>query len=103
MLDYTRDEYEVVSDIEEEIWDYYVRNGMLFKSSREYEHRFFNVAPYSVFYTPQDKNIPWGVGRYIGYRMVKNYMKRNARCSIDTLISLNADDILRHSGYNPHL
>ena len=103
VLDYTRDEYEVVSDIEEEIWDYYVRNGMLFKSSREYEHRFFNLAPYSVFYTPQDKNIPWGVGRYIGYRMVKNYMKRNARCSIDTLISLNADDILRHSGYNPHL
>jgi uncharacterized protein YjaZ len=89
--------------MERAVWDYYVRQGLLFKAGKDYAHRFFDVAPYSVFYTANDKDIPWGIGRYVGYKMVKSYMDNNPRCSIDHLMSIPADSLLRYSGYNPHL
>ncbi|MBQ5815434.1 MAG: hypothetical protein IIW30_05610 [Flavobacteriales bacterium] len=103
VLDYTADEYHRAVSMERAVWDYYVRQGLLFKAGKDYAHRFFDVAPYSVFYTANDKDIPWGIGRYVGYKMVKSYMDNNPRCSIDHLMSIPADSLLRYSGYNPHL
>ncbi len=103
VLDYTDEEYHMATFIEREVWDYFLRQGLLFTASRDYGHRFFDIAPYSVFYTANDKDIPWGIGRYVGYNMVKNYMDSNPRCSIDALMSMPSDTLLRYSGYNPHL
>ena len=103
VLDYTDEEYHRAASIERDVWDYFLRQGLLFASSRDYGQRFFDVAPYSVFYTANDKSIPWGIGRYVGYNMVKSYMDSNPRCSIDALVSMPSDTLLRYSGYNPHL
>jgi uncharacterized protein YjaZ len=82
------------------MWRYFVDNELIYKTDSKLLSRFILPAPFSKFYLEVDQQTPGGVGRYIGYRMVKSFMENN-EVDIETMIQLNAEDIFERSKYKP--
>jgi uncharacterized protein YjaZ len=59
-----------------------------------------NLAPYSKFYTEDDAKSPGRVGQYIGWQIVRSFMKKN-EVSLQKLIHLDEEEIFKKSGYKP--
>lgn len=85
---------------ESEIWKYFVSNQLLFSTDNTLSKRFIDVAPFSKFYFENDKDSPGGIGKIIGYNIVKSYMDNNKK-SISEMLNLNAETILKLSKYKP--
>ena len=99
-FNYTPVKYKFTVENESQMWRYFIDNELIYKTDSKLLSRFILPAPFSKFYLEVDQETPGGVGRYIGYRMVKSFMENN-EVDIETMIQLNAEDIFERSKYKP--
>ena len=59
------------------IWKYFIENKLLYDTNRELVNRFINPAPFSKFYLELDRESPGKIGQWIGWNIVKSYVKNN--------------------------
>ncbi|MGJ8684919.1 MAG: gliding motility lipoprotein GldB [Nonlabens sp.] len=97
---YTNAEYDFTVANESQMWRVFVDESLLYSTNPKLQSRFILPAPFSKFYLEVDQETPGGVGKYIGYRIVKAYMENNDK-DLDTMLSLPADVIFNKSGYKP--
>ena len=95
---FTREEMAWVEDNESSIWEYFIYENLLF-SKREREFRsFVNFAPFAK---GMPKEAPARVGYFIGYKIVRDYMKNN-NVDIEEMIYLtDSKHFLSESKYKP--
>jgi len=87
------------SDHEAEMWSSLVENRMLFSGDRMNLVRFINPAPFT---TPFGQKSPGKTGVWIGWQIVKSYMKKNPTVTVQELMTENDyHKILNESGYSP--
>ena len=82
------------------VWTYFVEKQLLFSSENKLITRFINNAPFSKFYLSIDNESPGMIGRFIGWEIVKSYMKNNNTTFIE-MILMNPIDIYNKSKYKP--
>lgn len=82
------------------VWTYFVEKQLLFSSENKLITRFINNAPFSKFYLSIDNESPGMIGRFIGWEIVKSYMKNNNTTFIE-MILMNPMDIYNKSKYKP--
>lgn len=82
------------------IWRYFIDNEMLYSVDAKLAARFINPAPFSKFYLEIDNDSPGQVGAWIGWQIVRSYMKNNV-ISIDELLAKNAKEVFEKSKYKP--
>jgi len=58
-------------------------------------------APFSKFYLEIDNVSPGQVGAWIGWQIVRSYMKNNNDISINELLNKKAKEIFEQSKYKP--
>jgi uncharacterized protein YjaZ len=58
------------------------------------------LAPFSKFYLEIDNDSPGMVGRFIGWQIVRAYMKAN-KSSLQELVALDAETLFNKSKYKP--
>jgi uncharacterized protein YjaZ len=63
-------------------------------------NRFINPAPFSKFYLEIDNESPGRVGAWIGWQIVRSYMKNN-EVSLKQLLVMDATEIFNNSKYKP--
>ena len=85
---------------EEQIWRYFIERELLYSTDRKLGQRFLDPAPFSKFGLELDNESPGGVGRYMGWQIVRSFMERND-VSLQQLLSLPADAIFKKSNYKP--
>ena len=85
---------------EENVWEYFVEKKLLFSNAGSLDLRFLNLAPYSKFYSEEDMKSPGEIGRYIGWQIVRSYMKKN-KVSLQKLLQTDEEDIFKKSNYKP--
>ena len=100
LLNYSPEKYVFTVENESQMWRYFIDNEMLYDTDSKLLSRFILPAPFSKFYLEVDQQTPGGVGRYIGYRMVKSFMENN-QVDLETMIDLNAEEIFKRSKYKP--
>ncbi|MEI7831054.1 MAG: hypothetical protein WCI31_14850 [Prolixibacteraceae bacterium] len=84
---------------EAEIWSYLVEKKMLFSGDRMELVRFINSAPFT---TPFGQKSPGRTGIWLGWQIVKYYMKKNPQTKLQDLMKENDyHKILNDSGYSP--
>ncbi|MEN8764901.1 MAG: gliding motility lipoprotein GldB [Wenyingzhuangia sp.] len=83
-----------------EVWAYFIKNEMLYANTNQLRQRFLDIAPFSKFYTPMDRDSPGAIGKYTGLQLVRAYMKNN-QVDVKTLLGLEAQSLLNASGYKP--
>lgn len=99
-IGYTKLELDWAIDNEIYIWEYFVENEMLFASDPKLLERFINPAPFSKFYLELDSESPGGLGHYIGWQIVRAYMKNND-VTLQKMLTTNADDIFNNARFKP--
>lgn len=86
---------------EREIWRALAEKGLLFSTDISVNSRLMMPAEHSDRIYP---GCPGRAARYIGWRIVESYMKRNPEASLSYLLQpefYNSPDALRLSAYNP--
>ena len=82
-----------------QMWLYLVEHKMLFSSSYKDIKRFIDEGPFT---TPFSKESPSRTGRWLGYQIVKSYMKHHSTISLKELMEANNyQEILNESRYKP--
>lgn len=91
ILRYTATDFDWASKAERGFWDYLVEQQYLFKSDQELLMNLLNEGPYTIG-LPQES--PDRMGRFLGYRMVKQYIEANSP-SIPNLLKTPYHQILK--------
>ena len=85
---------------EEQIWKYFIDKKLLFSTDTKLNKRFIDNGPFSKFYLSEDSLSPGRIGVWLGWQIVKSYMKHND-VSLQELIKIESEDLFRKSKYKP--
>ena len=82
------------------VWTYFIENNILFDPDNNLESRFINDSPFSRFYLELDNESSEMIGKYIGWQIVKSFMKNNDT-SLNKMLTSSPIDIYNNSKYKP--
>jgi len=99
-MGYTLEQIKWCEENESYMWRYFLENQMLYSDEQKLNNRFINPAPFSKFYLEIDNESPGRVGAWIGWQIVRSYVKNN-EVDIDKLLKMNAKEIFVKSKYKP--
>lgn len=100
-IGYTIDEFDWAIENEEYIWRFFVERELLYSSDSKLPSRFINPAPFSKFYLEEiDTNSPGRIGQYMGWQIVKAFMKNN-NVSFKDMLRIKPEDIFNKSKFKP--
>lgn len=99
-IGYTAEQIKWCDENEEYMWRYFIEKEMLYSIDPKLTTRFIAPAPFSKFYLEIDNDSPGRVGAWIGWQMVRSYMKNNA-VTLQELLKTNPKEIFEKSKYKP--
>lgn len=99
-INYTDEQYQWCITHQENIWNYFVENDLLFSDDARLIERFIAPAPFSKFYTEIDNESTPQVGIYVGWQICKAFYKENATTSLKDFLNTNAETIFNQSKYD---
>ena len=101
-LYYNEKEILWAKDNEKEVWKFFIENEILFNTSNILVERFINFRPYSKFGISIDYDSSPMIGKWIGYKIVKAYLKSNNK-TIEEILNMNEYELYLNSNYKPGL
>jgi uncharacterized protein YjaZ len=100
-IGFTPDAMEWCNTYEARIWAHLVDQELLYSTEYMNINKWINQAPF-VAGIPKDS--PGRLGQWVGWQIVRSYMKNNPELSMLQLMeNQNAQDILARSNYKPKL
>ena len=97
---YSSEKIKWLQDSEEEIWKYLIEREYLYSTDKDLARRFLDPAPFTKFYMVYDNESPGRVGEWMGYQIVKAYMKNND-VSLPKMMATTPSQIFKKSKYKP--
>ena len=99
-IGFTPEQIKWCEENEAYMWRYFIENEMLYSDDPKLTTRFMTPAPFSKFYLEIDNDSPGRVGAWIGWQMVRSYMKNN-NVSLAELFKVQPKEIFEKSKYKP--
>ena len=99
-IGFTKEKLNWAIGNEEQIWKYFIEKKLLFSTDTKLNKRFLENAPFSKFYMEQDNLSPGKIGVWVGWQIVRSYMKHND-VSLQELLTKNESDLFIKSKYKP--
>ncbi len=99
-MGYLTEEIEWAKMNETEIWKYFIEKKLLYSSDPKLSSRFVENAPFSKFFIDIDKESPGRIGVWLGWQIVRSYMKNN-NVTLQQLLKTDAEEIFKKSKYKP--
>jgi len=99
-IGYLQSEIEWAEMNEAQVWKFFIENELLYSSDAKLSARFIETAPFSKFFIDIDKESPGRIGVWLGWQIVRSYMKNN-NVTLQQLLQTNAEVIFKKSKYKP--
>ncbi len=99
-IGYTKEQLKWVEANERMIWNYFVEKKLLYNTDLKLNKRFIDRAPFTKFYLDIDSESPGRVGTWIGWQIVKSYMK-HSKSKLKELMQTENEEIFKKSKYKP--
>jgi gliding motility-associated lipoprotein GldB len=99
-MGYTPEQIKWCEENEEYMWRHFIEKEMLYSEDPKLNTRFIAPAPFSKFYLEIDNDSPGRVGAWIGWQVVRSFMKNN-NVTLPELLKTNAKEIFEKSKYKP--
>ncbi len=99
-IKYSQEDLDWAISNEEQIWRNFIENEYLYSTDKQLSRRFLDPAPFSKFQLELDSESPGRLGRYLGWQVVRSFMK-NSKVSLRQMLSLKAEEIFKKSNYKP--
>ena len=99
IMEYTKAQLEWAESNEVEMWAFFFKNELFYKTNRMEINKYLNVSPSSP---GMPTEAPGRTANYMGWKIIEAYMKRNPDLSMEDLISnTDAQEILNKSRFKP--
>lgn len=92
ILRYSKEDLKWAKENEKLSWDFLVKQQLLFKSTVRDRANFLNEGPTTVG-LPEES--PDRMGQFLGYQMVKGYMRQNKVLTLPELLEVDYNTILQ--------
>ena len=100
-IGYAKSQQEWAVSNEENIWNYFVENDLLFSDDSNLNERFLNKGPFSKFYTEIDQKSSPRVGAFIGWQICRKYLAEHSEITIQQFLQKSATEIFNNTNYKP--
>lgn len=99
IIGYSEEKFKWAEKHQYEIWNYIVNKDELFSKSDKTITVYIDESPFTKVF---QNNSPGRLGTFIGWKLIKSYMKKNPEISLDELMNnTDSKDILTKSKYKP--
>ncbi|NNF34472.1 MAG: hypothetical protein HKN68_10210 [Saprospiraceae bacterium] len=99
IMEYTSQQMEWVSQNEEEMWAFFFKEELFYETNMIDINKYINTSPNSP---GMPDEAPGRTGNYMGWQIIKSYMKRNPDMSMEELLMVrDAQKIMDQSRYKP--
>ena len=99
-IGYTTEQLSWAQDNESNIWRYFVENELLYSTDPKLAGRFINPAPFTKFNLELDNESPGRLGQYLGWQIVRAYMKNNDT-PLQQMLAMEPEEIFNNSRFKP--
>ena len=97
ILGYSQENLRRTYNSQQDIWAFFITNKLLYEKNELKKQKFIGERPFT---TEIGNQVPGGIARWIGWRIVSEYMKENPDVTLTELMQKdNAAEILQASGY----
>ena len=100
-IGYSENQIKWVRENELFIWKYFIERDLLYSTHPSLKQRFIDPSPFSKFYLEIDNLSPGKVGQWIGWQIVRSYVKGNPDLSVIDIINASETKIFNKSNYKP--
>jgi hypothetical protein len=98
-IGYTENQVDWCTENEASVWRLLIDQELLYKSDAFINNRFIQDGPFTA---GLPEGSPAMLGRYIGWQIVRSYMKRHPETQLNQLFDIaDSQQILSKSGYKP--
>ena len=95
---YTKNQYEDCLSNEKNIWAFFVQNNLLYETEPSQISIYVTEGPG----TPELSNTaPGFIGQFVGFQIVKEWMKKNSSKNLQDLLKTPAQQIFNEAKYKP--
>ncbi|PCJ97378.1 MAG: gliding motility lipoprotein GldB [Flavobacteriaceae bacterium] len=100
-IGYSQEQMDWAKTSEEQIWRYFIERELLYSTDNKLGPRFLDPAPFSKFQLELvDNESPGKIGRYMGWQIVRAFMKNND-VTLQQLLQIPAEEIFKKANYKP--
>lgn len=92
IMRYTEEDYKWALDNEYAFWEYLVKEKLLFSDNLRDQANFLNEAPFTIGLPEKG---PDRLGQFLGWRIVRSYMKENPDTKLSDLVNIPYNNILQ--------
>lgn len=100
-IGYSKDQQSWAVSNEENIWNYFVENDLLFSDDSNLEGRFIEKGPFSKFYTEIDQKSSPRIGTFIGWQICRKYLAEHPEVTLQQFLHKSATEIFNNCNYKP--
>lgn len=100
-IGYTKEQLEWAELNEEEIWNYFVEQNLIFSTDKSNGERFLRPSPYSKFANEIETESPGRIGAWIGWQICRKYLKQNPKIDLREFMNTENQTIFKDSKYKP--
>ncbi|MDY6325810.1 MAG: DUF2268 domain-containing putative Zn-dependent protease [Bacteroidales bacterium] len=99
ILGYTKEQFQWAQKHESAVWHYFVEKNMLYGRDDDVARRMIDETPFTRDFGNAS---PGRLGWYMGYQIVKAYMKSHPGTTLNELMkTTDSQKLLKESGYKP--
>ena len=99
IIGYSDAKYEWTQKYQSQVWQYFVEKNMLYSKDEDVIRRLVDETPFTRDF---GNNSPGRLGAYIGWQIVKSYMKNHPETTMEEFFKMtDSQKILNDSYYKP--
>ena len=102
LMEYTGEQMDWINANEKELWAFYFENDWFYTTDQYVIKRLVSPGPNSSA-LGMPAAAPGQTGNFVGWKIVKAYMRNNPETSVEMFNQLDAQQILEKSKYKPGL
>ncbi len=100
-IDYTPQQLEWAQINEENTWNFFVENNLVFSDDTRLGERFIAPLPFSKFYTEIDNESSPRIGTYIGWMICRAYFEKKPETKLVDFLKMDATTLFNTAQYKP--
>lgn len=97
-IGYTQKQLTECYESEKNIWSFFVQNDLLYKADPDLMRDYMSDGPNTQALGPAS---PGNIGQFVGWQIVKKWMEKNEKTSLERLMQTNAIEIFNEAKYKP--
>ncbi len=95
---YSSKQLEACMNNQKNIWSFFIQNDLLYKSDPQLVREYVTDGPFTQAF---GKESPGNIGQFLGWQIVKNWMKKNKAVSFEELMKKDPVQLFEEAKYKP--